>query len=120
PANLRSKSARRVDSMATRAAAVTLPPRPWGRLVNGRSIMRSGKILAAAVPLVLLLVAHLAPAAEPAAGESAATGPLRLVVMDPLAEPLSCPCVEGYAQRKYEKLAEYLSQELGREVTVAF
>ena len=25
-----------------------------------------------------------------------------LIVMDPLAAPLSCPCVEGYAQRKYE------------------
>ncbi len=45
---------------------------------------------------------------------------LHLVVMDPLAAPLSCPCVEGYAQRQYEKLAEYLSQQLGREVTVAF
>ncbi len=46
--------------------------------------------------------------------------PLSLVVMDPLAAPLSCPCVEGYAQRKYEKLAEYLEQSLGREVTLTF
>ena len=46
--------------------------------------------------------------------------PLNLVVMDPLAAPLSCPCVEGYAQRKYEKLAEYLTDQLGREVTVCF
>ncbi|MDA8746561.1 phosphate/phosphite/phosphonate ABC transporter substrate-binding protein, partial [Rubripirellula amarantea] len=46
--------------------------------------------------------------------------PLNLVVMDPLAAPLSCPCVEGYAQRKYELLAEYLTGQLGREVTVAF
>ena len=45
---------------------------------------------------------------------------LHLVVMDPLAAPLSCPCVEGYAQRKYEKLAKYLSQHLDREVTVSF
>ncbi len=46
--------------------------------------------------------------------------PLRLVVMDPLAAPLSCPCVEGYAQRKYEVLAEYLGKQLGRQVTVSF
>lgn len=46
--------------------------------------------------------------------------PLHMVVMDPLAAPLSCPCVEGYAQRKYERLAEYLSDQLGREVTVSF
>jgi ABC-type phosphate/phosphonate transport system substrate-binding protein/outer membrane protein assembly factor BamB len=45
---------------------------------------------------------------------------LSLVVMDPLAAPLSCPCVEGYAQRKYEKLAEYLSERLGRPVHVTF
>ena len=46
--------------------------------------------------------------------------PLSLVVMDPLAAPLSCPCVAGYAQRKYEKLAEYLSERLGRPVHVTF
>jgi ABC-type phosphate/phosphonate transport system substrate-binding protein len=45
---------------------------------------------------------------------------LHLVVMDPLSKPLSCPCVEGYAQRDYEQLAKLLSAELGREVKVAF
>jgi ABC-type phosphate/phosphonate transport system substrate-binding protein len=45
---------------------------------------------------------------------------LHLIVMDPLAKPLSCPCVEGYAQRDYEQLAKLLSAELGREVKVAF
>ena len=43
-----------------------------------------------------------------------------MVVMDPLAAPLSCPCVEGYAQRKYEKLAEYLEQTLSRPVRLTF
>ena len=43
-----------------------------------------------------------------------------MVVMDPLAEPLSCPCVKGYAQRKYEKLAEFLSAKLGQPVQVTF
>lgn len=43
---------------------------------------------------------------------------LVLVVMDPLALPLSCPCVKGYAQRKYEHLGVYLTQQLGRPVKV--
>ena len=35
-----------------------------------------------------------------------------LIVMDPLAAPLSCPCVKGYAQRDYQRLADYLSKQL--------
>ncbi len=46
--------------------------------------------------------------------------PLVLVVMDPLAAPLSCPCVKGYAQRDYAKLGLYLEEKLGRKVTVKF
>ena len=45
---------------------------------------------------------------------------LTLVVMDPLALPLSCPCVKGYAQRDYDKLAKFLEKELGRPVAVHF
>jgi ABC-type phosphate/phosphonate transport system substrate-binding protein len=45
---------------------------------------------------------------------------LHLIVMDPLAAPLSCPCVEGYAQREYEALAEHLRQSLGRDVKLTF
>lgn len=45
---------------------------------------------------------------------------LTLIVMDPLAAPLSCPCVKGYAQRDYQKLGKYLEQELGRKVEVMF
>ena len=45
---------------------------------------------------------------------------LTLVVMDPLAAPLSCPCVEGYAQRNYDKLAEFLTAEIGRPVVVFY
>ena len=33
---------------------------------------------------------------------------ITLVVTDPLALPLACSCVQGYAQRKYEKLAHFL------------
>lgn len=46
--------------------------------------------------------------------------PLTVIVMDPLAAPLSCPCVKGYAQRDYEKLAKHLEKHLGREVKLFF
>ncbi|MBN2021902.1 MAG: PQQ-binding-like beta-propeller repeat protein [Pirellulales bacterium] len=46
--------------------------------------------------------------------------PLVVGVMDPLALPLSCPCVEGHAQRRYEKLAAFLEGELRRPVEVVF
>jgi ABC-type phosphate/phosphonate transport system substrate-binding protein len=39
-----------------------------------------------------------------------------IVVTDPLALPLACSCVQGYAQRKYEKLADYLQKKLGKSV----
>src|SRR5262245_46785642 len=35
-------------------------------------------------------------------------GSFVLVVMDPLALPLSCPCVKGYAQRDYDKLGKHI------------
>jgi ABC-type phosphate/phosphonate transport system substrate-binding protein len=40
--------------------------------------------------------------------------------MDPLAKPLSCPCVQGYAQRDYDKLAEKLQKDLERPVRVVY
>lgn len=43
-----------------------------------------------------------------------------IIVMDPLAAPLSCDCVKGYAQRDYEKLGKYLEQQLGLPVQVHF
>src|SRR3954468_5538483 len=68
----------------------------------------------------ILLSVSLLARGESVSKVGAADAPLSLVVMDPLAEPLSCPCVKGYAQRKYEKLADYLSTELGRPVHVTF
>ena len=52
--------------------------------------------------IVLFALGWLAGAA--AAAEPAVAGgpePLCLVVMDPLAAELACPCVAGYAQRDY-------------------
>jgi ABC-type phosphate/phosphonate transport system substrate-binding protein len=65
---------------------------------------------------LLLLALWLVPnyAAEPPAGDS----PLALIVMDPLAAPLACDCVQGYAQRKYEELGKYLEEQLGCKVAV--
>ncbi len=69
-----------------------------------------------------IFVAFLAMGAVPAfawaESDVPSRGPLILVVMDPLSEPLSCDCVQGYAQRKYEVLGKFLEQELRRPVKV--
>jgi ABC-type phosphate/phosphonate transport system substrate-binding protein len=69
-------------------------------------------VLSAGVTFVTL-------AAAPSLADDAA-GDLTMIVMDPLALPLSCPCVKGYAQRKYEDLASYLQKELGLKVKLEF
>ena len=46
----------------------------------------------------------------------AAEKPVQVVVMDPLALPLSCSCVEGVGQRRYDPLADHLTKVLGRPV----
>jgi len=46
--------------------------------------------------------------------------PLRIVVMDPLALPLSCACVDGTGQRRYERLAYFLEKQIGQTVEVIF
>ncbi|MCU0874776.1 MAG: PQQ-binding-like beta-propeller repeat protein, partial [Pirellulaceae bacterium] len=46
--------------------------------------------------------------------------PLTVAVMDPLAMPLSCPCVKGHAQRRYDQLAAFLQGRLHRKVNVLF
>ena len=46
--------------------------------------------------------------------------PLTVAVMDPLALPLSCPCVKGHAQRRYDKLGLFLESRLQRPVKVLF
>jgi ABC-type phosphate/phosphonate transport system substrate-binding protein len=43
---------------------------------------------------------------------------LTMVVMDPLAAPLACDCVKGYANRQYQRLAEALEAKLKRKVVV--
>ena len=50
----------------------------------------------------------------------AAEKPVQVVVMDPLALPLSCSCVEGVGQRRYDQLADHLGQALGRPFKLTF
>jgi len=50
----------------------------------------------------------------------AADNTLTVLVMDPLARPLSCPCVQGHAQRRYEVLASYLQARLKQPVRLLF
>ena len=57
-------------------------------------------------------------AAEPTASPD--EEPLCVVVMDPLAAQLSCPCVAGFAQRDYLALGRHLEKALGRPVKVGF
>ncbi len=45
---------------------------------------------------------------------------LTVIVMDPMSTPLACDCVQGYAQRKYERLADYLHERLGKTVRVVW
>jgi hypothetical protein len=45
---------------------------------------------------------------------------ITLIVTDPLALPLACSCVQGYAQRKYEKLADHLQLHLKKSVRVVW
>ncbi|MEZ5388151.1 MAG: PhnD/SsuA/transferrin family substrate-binding protein, partial [Prosthecobacter sp.] len=54
------------------------------------------------------------------AGACFADTPLQLVVMDPLALQLSCTCVKGTGQRRYDLLAKHLEKQLGREVRLTF
>jgi outer membrane protein assembly factor BamB/ABC-type phosphate/phosphonate transport system substrate-binding protein len=70
--------------------------------------------LAAAAASLLSTVVQAAPESPPS------DGALSMIVMDPLALPLSCPCVAGYAQRKYEVLGEYLTERLGRPVVITY
>jgi len=45
---------------------------------------------------------------------------ISIIVLGPIALPLSCDCVQGYAQRKYERLADYLKESLGESVRVVW
>ena len=72
--------------------------------------------------LTALVTVSLALVAVPARGGQGpgAGAPLRIAVMDPLADRLACACVAGYAQRRYETLAAFLGREIGRPVELGY
>jgi len=76
--------------------------------------MSPSKLRSPSTVIFFLAVALLGPSPLFAAE------PLTIVVMDPLALPLSCPCVEGHAQRDYDKLGKFLAERLDRPVKVFF
>lgn len=82
--------------------------------------MNSLRLMLFAMAAVFLANLPTVPTFAEQANKADGHSALHMVIMDPLAAPLSCPCVEGYAQRQYEKLAEYLTKQLGRDVTVCF
>ena len=45
---------------------------------------------------------------------------LVVIVTDPLSKDLSCPCVNDYGQRDYDKLGKYLEGKVGRSVAVVY
>ncbi|PHS03025.1 MAG: hypothetical protein COA78_19495 [Blastopirellula sp.] len=70
----------------------------------------------------LLLVSILLgmPQAEVVADDNSSASLLRIVVMDPLAAPLSCACVDGVGQRDYSVLQKHLETELKVPVKILF
>jgi ABC-type phosphate/phosphonate transport system substrate-binding protein len=94
------------------------------------SIRKSNVRFTVAIAFVVAIfsVVHFARAADLPKEATTALGPevpdgpntLVMVVMDPLALPLSCPCVLGYAQRDYDKLAAKLQKDLERPVRVVY
>lgn len=79
------------------------------------------KWLLRGIPLVVLAAIWMCSAtAEETREPASAPTVFTMIVQDPLAAPLSCPCVEGYAQRKYENLGAYLERKLGHPVKVVF
>ena len=75
--------------------------------------------------ILLMGMAFLATCAIPAQARAVDPyGPkdakITIIVLDPLALPLACDCVQGYAQRKYEKLADYLQAKTKETVRVVW
>ncbi len=82
--------------------------------------MRTSLTVYACALLSVLPATMRAESPTPVSTEAKRPAAISMVVMDPLAAPLSCPCVEGYAQRDYQTLADHLSLTMGCPVTVTF
>jgi hypothetical protein len=76
---------------------------------------RTALVAIAALPIAATY--RTASAVEPYGPSDAE---ITIVVTDPLALPLACDCVKDYAQRKYEKLADYMQWKLKKTVRVVW
>lgn len=85
---------------------------------RGAALLQVAALVAIVRASAWLMLQGAVPAAD-ATGLAEANA-LCVVIMDPLAAQLSCPCVKGYAQRDYTALAEHLEQALGRPVRLGF
>lgn len=75
---------------------------------------------AAVVLMGLLLACQSLFSKQATAEDSASPESLTVLIMDPLSAPLACDCVQGYAQRNYELLGQYLQRELKKPVKVVW
>ena len=88
-------------------------------------MLRSGPTKRWLLPAALAAAAAIAGGCrtEDASSKAPATRPagppIRMVVMDPMAEKLTRGCIPGYAQRKYDRLGKFLEKRLARPVLIA-
>jgi len=87
-----------------------IPHKSYPTRVERRMVMPLARLFAAAVVTLVTAGQCLAQSRDP----------VTVVVMDPLAAELSCPCVKGYAQRDYDKLAKQLEKHLNRPINLHF
>jgi len=90
--------------------------RPLVRHLSRKLARGVGTGLSFCASACLALAAATSALAAPPEG----TPSMTVVVMDPLAAPLSCDCVRGYAQRQYDELGKFLEKRLGRPVRVVY
>ncbi len=76
-----------------------------------------GRVLTVGLMLLSVFLCFSSQAVEP---YGPADAQITIVAMDPMAAPLACDCVKGYAQRKYERLVDYLQAKTGMTVRVVW
>ncbi|MBP3956939.1 PhnD/SsuA/transferrin family substrate-binding protein [Gemmata sp. G18] len=85
--------------------------------LNRREALAAAALSLAAFPVPAVDKPGEKPAEKPVVIPENA---LVVLVMDPLSAQLSCPCVNGYGQRDYDKLGKFLADKIGRAVAVVY
>ena len=78
-----------------------------------------GRTVSISIALVSLSI-WMSMALHAAEPYGPADAKITIVAMDPMSAPLACDCVKGYAQRKYEKLVDHISEKTGMTVRVVW